>query len=137
MPFGVKSHRDLSQAPDLRFPASVTNAFRREVPSGPMITLRDYQLDLVSPMPFGVKSHRDQARLRDHTRHAEASPMPFGVKSHRDLPLPCLVIDPATGRSPMPFGVKSHRDSACAAMLRLSMESPMPFGVKSHRDGRE
>ncbi len=38
----------------------VTNAFRREVPSGPAFGAEAARVTFRSPMPFGVKSHRDK-----------------------------------------------------------------------------
>ena len=109
MPFGVKSHRDLASFHGFPARVIVTNAFRREVPSG--------RATHENELPAGTKQ----------------SPMPFGVKSHRD-PIPPEAT-PTAWESPMPFGVKSHRDKVVHGLSSESqMASPMPFGVKSHRD---
>ena len=60
MPFGVKSHRDGTEyAREQQRLKRVTNAFRREVPSGQAQAVLTTAAPAPSPMPFGVKSHRD------------------------------------------------------------------------------
>ncbi len=87
MPFGVKSHRDLDADAKALQDLGVTNAFRREVPSGPNPMKTPLQSHIAaSPMPFGVKSHRDEIPKRQRHLDRVRSPMPFGVKSHRDPP---------------------------------------------------
>ena len=65
MPFGVKSHRDVKGTSYSGFlTILVTNAFRREVPSGHHDRLLRREYPCWSPMPFGVKSHRDSWCLK-------------------------------------------------------------------------
>ncbi len=84
MPFGVKSHRDSTSKRAAPLSPFVTNAFRREVPSGLVATVATAPAPAPSPMPFGVKSHRDMTTTELKEEIRDRSPMPFGVKSHRD-----------------------------------------------------
>ena len=97
MPFGVKSHRDAIRSADSTAEReAVTNAFRREVPSGPYSAGSNAYGMGASPMPFGVKSHRDTTATATTARFEIVSPMPFGVKSHRDAATPSGITPPTS-----------------------------------------